>query len=147
MDVRHRATVISSSDAINAEPVMYTGPPPAKVAKAIPNPIPPISALVTSIVDSANRLFFVSHSLGNPSLRKWCLVRVALSDSTSILPSCLQDGRFLVKFFTLHYGDIHFNMANQCYWLQYHPAGDITTPTSLMTHLIWPSDTSEALAK
>jgi hypothetical protein len=130
------------------EPVMYTGPPLTKVARAIPHPIPPISALVTSIINSANRLFFVSHLLGNPSVHEWRLVRVALSDSTSILPSCLQDGRFLVKFFTLHYGDIHFNATNQHYWRQYHPAGNITTPTSLMTtHLIRPSETSKALAK
>ena len=88
-------------------------------------PFPPISSLFTSIIDSADRFFFVSHLLGNPSVHKWRLVHVALSNSTPILPSCLQDGRFLVKFFTLHYDDIRFNATNQCYWLQYHPAGDI----------------------
>jgi hypothetical protein len=117
-----------SLDTIDAKPVMYTGLPPANVAKAIPHPIPPISALVTSIINSADRLFFISHSLGNPSLREWRLVRVALSNSTSILPSCLQDGCFYVEFFTLHYNNICFNATNQRYWLQYHPEGDITTP-------------------
>jgi hypothetical protein len=91
-----------SLDAIDKEPVMYTGSPPAEVARPIPHPIPPISALVTSIINSVDKLFFVSHLLGIPSARKWCLVCVALSNSTSILPSCLQDGCFLVKFFTLH---------------------------------------------
>jgi hypothetical protein len=135
-----------SLDAINDEPVMYTGPPPAKVARAIPHPIPLISALVTSIIHSSDKLFFVSHLLGNPSTREWCIVRVALSNSTLILPSCLQDGCFLVKIFTLHYNDIHFNATHQCYWLQYHPAGDITTPTSsTKTHLIRPLDTSKPL--
>jgi hypothetical protein len=128
---------------------MYTGPPPAKVARAISHPIPSIGALVTIIINSAYKLFFVSHLLGNPSVCEWRLVCIALSNSTSsILPSCLQDGHFLVKFFTLHYNDICFNATNQHYWLQYHPAGDITTPTSLtMTHLIRPLDTSKALAK
>jgi hypothetical protein len=127
---------------------MYTGPPPTKVARAIPHPIPPISTLVTSLINSADKLFFVSHSLGNPYACKWRLVCIALSNSTSILPSCLQDGRFFVKFFTLHYDNIHFNTTNQHYWLQYHPSGDITTSTSLTTtHLIRQLDTSKALAK
>jgi hypothetical protein len=137
-----------SLDAVDNEPVMYTGLPPAEVASAIPRPTPPISELVTSIINSVDRLFFVSHLLGNPSVRKWHLVRVALSNSTSILPSCFQDGRFLVKFFTLHYEDICFNAMNQPYWLQYHPDGNITTPaSSTMTHLIQPLETSKALAK
>jgi hypothetical protein len=49
-----------SSNAVDDEPVMYTGPPPAKVARAIPHPIPPISALVTSIIESADRLFHLT---------------------------------------------------------------------------------------
>jgi len=75
------------------------------------------------------------------------LVRVAFSDSTAMYPSCLQDGRFLVEFYTLHYSDIRYNTINQRYWLQYHSLGDIHTPTfSTTTHLIRPSDTSESHA-
>ncbi len=124
-----------SSDAINDEPVMYTGLPPTEVARAIPHLIPLISALITSIINSVDKLFFVSHLLSNPSACEWHLVRIALSNSTLILPSCLQDGCFLFKFFTLHYDNICFNATNQRYWLQYHPAGDITTPTSSSTTL------------
>jgi hypothetical protein len=127
---------------------MYTGPPPAKMARAIPHPVPPISALVTSIINSADKLFFVSHLLGNPSAREWRLVGVDLSDSTLTLSSCLQDGCFFVKFFTLHYDNIRFNATNQHYWLHYHTARDITTFTSLtITHMIRPLDTSKALEK
>ena len=62
-------------------------------------------------------------------------------------PSCLQDGRFIVEFYTLHHDDVRFNASNQHYWLQYHNSSDIATPTSLTsTHLIRPSDTSEAHA-
>jgi hypothetical protein len=47
----------------------------------------------------------------------------------------------------LHHEDVRFNATNQQYWLQYHSIGNITTLTSSTTmHLIWPSDTSEALA-
>jgi hypothetical protein len=68
--------------------------------------------------------------------------------STTLSPSCLQDGRFLVEFFTLHHDDIRYNAINQHFWLQYHAASNIATPTPYAaTHLIRPSDTSEAHAK
>jgi hypothetical protein len=80
-------------------------------------------------------------------VREWRLVRVVLSDSSSLSPSCLQDGRFLVEFYTLHFDNVRHNACNQRYWLQYHSVGDITTPTpSATTHFIRPSDTSKALA-
>ena len=136
-----------SSDEIIEQPVLYTGPPPAPAVYAPPT-IPPISTLVSTIISSSDKLFFISHSLGNPSAREWRLVRVALADSTALSPSCLQDGRFIVEFFTLHHDDVRFNAMNQRYWLQYHQKGDINTPTSsTVTHLIRPSDTSEDLAR
>jgi hypothetical protein len=53
-----------------------------------------------------------------------------------------------MEFFTLHHDDIQYNTTNQRFWLQYHNSGDITTPTPYAaTHLIQPSDTSEAHAK
>ena len=125
---------------------MYHGPPPSPAAVRQPS-VPPISTLVKSIIDSTDRLFFVSHSLGNPTIREWRLIRVALTDSTAMSPSCLQDGRFLVEFYILHHEDIRQNATNQRYWLQYHPFREIITPTSsTMTHMIRPSDTSESLA-
>jgi len=110
--------VLSGND-IAIAPILYTGPPPSLVSYRPPE-IPPLSTLVANIINSSDKLFFVSHSLGNPSARKWRLVRVAFSNSTSLSPSCLQDGRFLVDFYTLHYSDIRYNATNQRYWLQYH---------------------------
>ena len=90
---------------------------------------------------------FISHSLENPSVCKWCLVCIAFSDSTALSPSYLQDGRFLVEFYTLHHNDVHFNATNQRYWLQYHSLDNLTTPTlTTTTHFICPSDTLEAFA-
>jgi hypothetical protein len=135
-----------SRDRIENQPVLYTGPPPSR---AVPSPpsAPPLSTLVASIINSSDRLFFISHSLGHPTTCEWRLVHVAFSDSTSLSPSCLQDGRFLMEFHTLHHADIWFNTSNQQYWLQYHSTGNIATPTSsTTTHLIQPSDTSEAHA-
>jgi hypothetical protein len=135
-----------SADKIEEEQVLYNGPPPSPVVYTPPQ-IPSISTLVASIIASSDRLFFVSHSLGDPSVREWRLVRVAFLDSTALYPSCLQDGRFPVEFYTLHYDDVRFDAINQRYWLQYHSIGKCATPTSsTQTHLIRPSDTSEALA-
>jgi hypothetical protein len=125
---------------------MYTGPPPLP-ADLHPPSVPPISSLVAGIIASTDRLFFVSHSLGYPSFWEWHLICVAFLDSTALSPSCLQDGCFLVEFYTLHHEDVWFNATNQRYWLQYHSIGAITTPTSSTTsHLTWPSNMSEALA-
>jgi hypothetical protein len=133
-------------DTVEADTLIYNGllPSPALIQ---PPTIPPISTLVTSIIASSDRLFFTSHSLGNPSVYKWHLVCVAFSDSTALSLSCLQDRRFLVEFYTLHHHNVCSNAIDQRYWLQYHLLGNLTNPTSTTTmHLIRPSDTSEALA-
>jgi hypothetical protein len=91
-----------SRNEIEDQLALYTGPPPSR---AVPSPpsAPPLGLLVASIINSSNHLFFILHSLGNPNTCKWWLVRVAFSNSTSLFPSCLQDGRFLMEFYTLHY--------------------------------------------
>jgi hypothetical protein len=137
---------LMSRDEIEDQPALYTGPPPSRAVPSSPS-APPLGLLIASIINSSDRLFFIMHSLGNPNTCKWQLVHVAFSDSTSLSLSCLQDGRFLMEFYTLHYADVRFNAANQQYWLQYHSFGKIATPTSsTKMHLIWPSDTSKAHA-
>jgi hypothetical protein len=103
-----------SNDVVKEEPILYNGPPPSPAVIQAP-PIPPISLLIRSVINSLDRLFFVSHSLGNPSIQEWCLIRIALSDSTSLSPLCLQDGRFLVEFYTLDFDYACFNATNQRY--------------------------------
>jgi hypothetical protein len=135
-----------SDDVVEMEPILYNGPLPSPAVIQVPS-IPPISILVRSIINLSQRLFFISHSLGNPSIQEWRLVRVNLSNSTSLSSSCLQDGQFLVDFYTLHFNDVRFNAMNQRYWLQYHWIGNIATPTTSTTmRLIHPSDSSEAFA-
>jgi hypothetical protein len=137
---------VMSRDTIEDQPVLYTGPPPSRAVPPLPS-APPLSSLVAGIINSSDHLFFISHSLGHPTTCEWRFVRVAFSDSTSFSPSCLQDGQFLMEFYTLHHADVWFNASNQRYWLQYHSIGDIATPTpSTRTHLIQPSDTSEVHA-
>jgi hypothetical protein len=135
-DDKSRIIFNSGKDHVVQDQVLYTGPPPSPVAYQTPR-IPPISSLVASIIKSSDKLFFVARSYNDPMTCKWRLIRVAFDDSTTLSPSCLQDGRFLMEFFTLHHDDIWYNATNQHFWLQYHKSGNIATPTPYAaTHLI-----------
>ena len=98
---------------------------------------------MAAIINSVDRLFFVAHSTGANDSREWRLVRIAFSDSMSLYPSCMLDGRFLFEFYICHPSDWCYNAVNQCYWIQYHGQNDILCPDlSSETHLIRPSETS-----
>ena len=126
-------------------PGMYTGPPPAPPLCSVP-PVPSASILAQRIINSADKLFFISRKIGF-SIREWRLVRVAFSASTSSYPSCLEDGKYIVDFYSSHPADCRLNAINQRFWLRYHTQEDLMGPCSTCdTHLIRPSDTSEAYA-
>jgi hypothetical protein len=108
MDNDKQITLLNP-DAVEGDTVMYNGPPPSP-ALIQPPSIPPISRLVTSIIALFDRLFFISHSMGNVTLCEWRLVCIAFSIALS--PSCLQDGCFLVEFYTLHHDYVCFNANN-----------------------------------
>ena len=134
------------ADSIESIPVMYDGPAPSPPSSVKPS-IPDITNLASSIIASIDKLFFVSYKVGSGSYREWKLIRVNLKDSMAHHPACLQDGRFLVEVYIPHPDDSRYNNVNQRFWLQYHSSGDIINPSELaMTHLVRPSDTSEALA-
>ncbi len=104
--------------------------------------IPELTILTWSIIQSSDQLFFISHSVGSNKALKWHLVQVALKESMSSYPSCLQDGRFLLNFFIFHPSNSRINAINQCYWLQYHTLSKLQSPlTTTDTHLICPTDT------
>jgi len=71
--------------------------------------------------------------------------------------SCLVDGRYLIDFYISHLSDYRYNAINQRFWLQYHSRDDIrlqyhsrddilANSTSANTHLLCPTDSSEAYA-
>eukprot|EP00956_Cyclotella_meneghiniana_P037713 scaffold143282_cov76-Cyclotella_meneghiniana.AAC.4 len=133
-------------DTIDTEPVLYSGPPPSPPSPSPPQ-IPPIASLTAAILRSTDRLFFIAFGFGDSATREWRLVRVALDDSISLHPACLQDGRFLVEFYVPHINDVRYNGINTRYWLQYHSMQDISSPLNTSnTHLIRPSETSERFA-
>ena len=143
----HERLQFFAEDKLEVTATMYTGPtpPPAQLPLMV---VPPLSALVASIINSSDRLFFVSLSIGDGSVREWKLVRVNFDHSVAQHPSCLQDGKFLVELYTLHPGDCRFNNVNQRYWLHYYPIGGSPEfAASSETHLIKPSDTSSAFAE
>jgi hypothetical protein len=133
-------------DSITTLPVLNTGPPPAAPQHNIPA-IPAIHLLTAAIIQSSDKLFFVSHSIGSNDAREWCLAWVAFQDSMMLYPSCTQDGRYLFDFYICHPSDWRYNTINQRYWLQYHGLDEVATPSpSTDAHLIRPSDTSESYA-
>ena len=80
-------------------------------------------------------------------MTEWALVRVDIPLSLQAHPSALQDGKFLVEFYTCHPADKKFNAINQRYWLEYHPTQEVAAPyRDRCAHLIRPSSQSEAYA-
>ena len=125
-------------------PGLYTRPPLTPPLCSVQT-IPSAPILAQRIISSADKLF---SSQGRLSLVfKWHLVRVAFSASTSSYPSCLEDGKYIVDFYSSHPVDFCLNAINQRFWLCYHTQEDLMGPClSCDTHLIRPSDTSEAYA-
>jgi hypothetical protein len=120
-----------SNDAPFSPPVQYIGSLPSPPQPRASNALPPlITYLFPRIILSANKLFFIAHTIGNAASREWCLVHVAFCVSISLYPSSLQDGRFLVKFYVAHPNDMRFNATNQQLWLQYcnHTAPTFLAP-------------------
>ena len=129
---------------------MYHVPPPTPLLPIDPPPsTPKIGTLPTAIMRSSDKkLIFISYYATDPSFLEWGLVRVCYKDSMAQHPACLHDGRFLVEFYIPYSSDTHHNGINQQCWLQYHSSGNLLTPTSsLLTHMVKPSDTSNAYAK
>ena len=140
--------LLDTGDSLITTPSLYTGPPPSAPTCSIPS-VPSANSLAQRIITSADKLFFISHKIGgsDDDVREWRLVRIAFRATTSSYPSCLDDGKYIVKFFISHPADCRYNAANQRFWLQYHNQSELLGQcSSSNTHLIRPSDTSEAYA-
>ncbi len=135
-----------AGNTIKTLKAMHTGLPPSSPEYCTPT-IPPLNILTWSIIQSSDKLFFISNSIGSNDACKWCLVWVAFQESISWYPSCLQDGRFLVEFYICHLSDSHYHSVNQRFWLHYHTISKLQSLLSSMdTHLTCPSDSSDDYA-
>ena len=121
---------------------------PGIPTQAPPAPrVPEVGPLTASIVASTDKLFFIAHRVPGADMTEWALVRVDLQRSIRAHPSALQDGRFLVDFFTCHPADKRYNAINQRYWLEYHPSLEVADPhRNRCAHLIRPSAESASYA-
>ncbi len=133
-------------DALFSPPILYTGPP---LSLPLPRPSdaspPTITDLSPRIILSIDKLFFITHNIGNAATREWHLVRIAFQDSFLMYPAALQGGQFMVEFYVAHPNDVQCNATNQWFWLQYC---NHTAPTfgPIDAHLLTPSDTSKSQA-
>ena len=102
--------------------------------------VPAIGPLTVNLLASADKLCFLSNCVQGSNMAEWALVRVDLQRSVLSHPSTLQDGQFLVDFYTCQSADKMFNALNQRYWLEYHPKFDLSNPyCDCFTHMIRPS--------
>ncbi len=135
-----------SGNIIKTLQAMYTGPPLPSPVYSTPR-LPPLNILPWSIIQSSEKLFFISNNIGLNDACKLRLIQVAFQESMSWYPSCLQDGHFLVEFYICHPFNSHYNAVNQCFWLQYHTISKLQSLLSSRdTHLICPSDSSDDYA-
>jgi hypothetical protein len=144
-----REDIAVVDNTVKSAPGFYTGPPPAAPMCSIP-PSPSSNFLARRIINSADRLFFISQwiSKATEDIHEWRLVRVALTATMQSYPSCLDDSQYAVNFYIAHPSDFRYNVVNQHFWLQYHSKDNLSGPYwSSYMHLICPSDTSEAYAR
>ena len=99
---------------------IFNATPDPPAAPPIPPPCPSLAELTPKIIASHDKLFFISHWVPGSDAAEWSLVRIPLTDSLSLHPSSMQDGKFLVEFYICHPDDKAFNGTNQRYWLEYH---------------------------
>ena len=110
--------------------------------KPDPIPKPTVNQVHTRLINGSNNLLFVVFE------GKWRLVGVAYTDTMSIHPACLQDGRFLVDFYILHPKDHLFGVPNQRFWLEYHrPGSSAFARWKSSYHLVQPTKESHLYAK
>lgn len=128
--------------------IFAAAPIPHPPTPAPPSPrIPMIGPLTASILSSVDKLFFISHCIPGSTTTEWALVRVDLQRSVCAHPPALQDGRFLVDFYTCHPADKRYNAVNQRFWLEYHPTLEVANPyRDRCTHMIRPSAQSASYA-
>ena len=91
-----------NGNSITTLHVLNTGPPPAAPNHTIPT-IPAIRLLTDAIIQSLDKLFFVSHSICANNASEWHLARVAFRDSVALYPRARRmAGTFLISTFAIH---------------------------------------------
>jgi hypothetical protein len=74
---------------------------------------PPFSELISNIIKSEDKLFFIAHLQTNETCKEWQLVQIDFEKTMQLHPSCLQDGKFLVNFLIQHRHDDSLNLPDK----------------------------------
>jgi hypothetical protein len=76
---------------------------------------PLTNTLAQCIINSTNRLFFISRKIGGSvdKIPKWRIVGVALAPMMASYPSCLNDGCYAIDFYISHLADFWCNAINR----------------------------------
>ena len=129
--------MLLADDFIYVEIELFAAAPtPCPPTQAPISPsIPQIGSLTASILASDD-VFLISHCVLGSTMIEWALFRVDLQRSVQMHPADLQDGRFIVDFYTCHPSDRCYNTINQRYWIKYHRAFSVAdTHRKCSTHL------------
>jgi hypothetical protein len=81
---------------------------------------PSLSTIISKIIQSADKLFFIIYTDPHSSLREWKLVRIDFIKSISANPDAITDGKFFVEYLIQHPDDAQFSAPNQRFWTEYH---------------------------
>jgi hypothetical protein len=114
---------------------------PITPAKIIPAGATDLNSIITRVIQSADKLFFIAHRDPHTSYREWKLVQIDLLRTLNINPIALQNGNFLVRYLICHPDDRNFSAPNQRHWTEYHKStGQYVVNTNF--HLVRPSSHS-----
>ena len=97
-----------------------------------------ISELMTKIINSDDKLFFIKHRIPTIKRVEWRLVQIDFEQSVNKNPLALTNGQVLATFYVSHPKDAVFNAPNQRFWKQYHKE-QYENSISLQYHLISPT--------
>jgi hypothetical protein len=79
-----------------------------------------LSTIISKIIQSHDKLFFIVYTDPHSSYREWKLVRLDFIKSLSLNPDAITDGKFMVEYLIQHPDDAQFSAPNQRYWTEYH---------------------------
>ena len=96
------------------------GAPFQRPEKSTNPKLPPLSSIISKIIQSDDRLFFIAYTDPHTSYREWKLVRINFIKSLSTNPNAIQDGKFLAEYLIQHPDDAQFSAPNQRFWTEYH---------------------------
>ena len=95
------------------------GAPPRR-PKQPHSTLPALSSIISNIIQSADKLFFIVYTDPHSSYREWKLIRIDFIKSISSNPNAIHDGKFLAEYLIQHPDDAQFSAPNQRFWTEYH---------------------------